>query len=95
MPAGVELLHNPRWAQGQATSLRVALDRCGRQGHLRAVVGLGDQPVLTAAAWRAVARRTGGPIVVATYGGRRRNPVRLAAAIWPLLPATATRAPGR
>lgn len=80
------LLHNPGWANGQASSLRVALDWCGRQGHGAAVVGLGDQPLVPSSAWAAVARAPGGPIVAATYGGQRRNPVRLDRDVWPLLP---------
>lgn len=83
---GATLLANEDWALGQATSLRVALDWCARQGHVAAVVGLGDQPLVPSSAWRAVADAPGGPIVVATYGGRRRNPVRLDRAVWPLLP---------
>lgn len=87
-PFGVTLLHNAGWADGQAGSLALALDWCGRRGHQAAVVGLGDQPLIPASAWRAVAHAPQGPIVVATYGGRRRNPVRLDRSVWPLIPAS-------
>ena len=86
VPEGVTLLHNDDWERGQATSLRVALDWCARQGHVSAVVGLGDVPGLSAESWRKVASARGGPIVYATYSGRRGHPVRLDAEIWSLLP---------
>ena len=86
VPDGATLLRNDDWSLGQATSLRVALDWCARQGHLSAVIGLGDLPGLTADAWRTVAAARGGPIVFATYYGRRGHPVRLDAEIWLLLP---------
>ena len=86
VPDGITLLRNEDWASGQATSLGVALHWCQQQGHSAAVVGLGDLPGLTAAAWRAVAEEPRGPIVVATYGGRRGHPVRLDAPVWTLLP---------
>jgi molybdenum cofactor cytidylyltransferase/nicotine blue oxidoreductase len=35
-----------------------------------------------------VATSTGSPIVVATYSGRRRNPVKLDRSVWPLVPVT-------
>lgn len=88
VPDGVTLLHNDEWWLGQATSLGVALDWCQRQGHSSAVVGLGDTPALTASAWRTVADAAGGPIVIATYGGRRSHPVRLDATVWTLLPTS-------
>jgi CTP:molybdopterin cytidylyltransferase MocA len=86
VPDGVRLLRNDEWECGQVTSLRVAIDWCAHQGHQSVVVGLGDLPGLTVAAWRAVAEAPGGPIVFATYGGRRGHPVRLDSEVWPLLP---------
>ena len=88
LPADVTVLHNQAWASGIASSLGVALDWCRRQGHGAAVIGLGDQPLVPSAAWRAVAGATGNQIVVATYSGRRRNPVKLDCSVWPLVPAT-------
>jgi CTP:molybdopterin cytidylyltransferase MocA len=88
MPTDITLLHNDAWASGLASSLRVALDWCGRRGHSAATVGLGDQPLVRGEAWRAVAASTGAPIAVATYAGRRRNPVKLERSVWALVPVS-------
>jgi len=83
----VDLVGNDRWADGQATSLAAGIAAADALGVDAIVVGLGDQPGITAGAWRRVARADPtAPVVVATYGGRRRNPVRLARSIWPDLP---------
>lgn len=86
-PLGLAVVHNPRWRAGQATSLRTGLEWCRSQGFGVAVVGLGDQPLVPAGAWRTVAAADVSPIVTATYGGRRRPPVRLDRSVWELLPA--------
>ena len=86
-PGGVSVLHNARWQEGQATSLQVAIGAARDAGLEALVVGLADLPSVLPSAWAAVARSEA-PIAVATYDGRRRNPVRLSAAVWDLLPAT-------
>jgi CTP:molybdopterin cytidylyltransferase MocA len=76
---------NDRWADGQATSLHAGIAAAKDLGASAVVVGLGDQPFVTAEAWRAVAA-TDGPIVMASYGDRRGHPVRLRHDVWDLLP---------
>lgn len=84
---GVAVLRNARWAEGQATSLALGVAWAERLGLDAVVCGLGDQPFIAPRDWRAVAYTSpDSPIAVATYGGRRRNPVRLARSTWALLP---------
>jgi molybdenum cofactor cytidylyltransferase len=86
-PLGLEVVENRRWREGQASSLQTALAWCRAGGFEVAVVGLGDQPLVPAGAWRTVAEADVAPIVTATYGGKRRPPVRLDGSVWGLLPA--------
>jgi molybdenum cofactor cytidylyltransferase len=81
----VAVVVNDRWGSGQATSLRAGVDWCAANGRVAAVVGLADQPLVPAAAWRTVALAGHMPVVTATYGGRRSPPVRLDRAIWPMV----------
>ncbi|MET0909588.1 MAG: nucleotidyltransferase family protein [Ilumatobacteraceae bacterium] len=85
--AGLRFLHNPSWSAGQITSVRAGIDVVDGLGLDRAVLGLADQPFVSPDAWRTVATAPG-PICVATYGGRRGNPVALDQSTWPLLPTT-------
>ena len=87
VPSGVVVVDNPGWRDGLATSLQQAVSTARALGLDAVVVGLGDQPLVPAEAWRAVAR-SGAAIAVATYGGARRNPVKLASAVWDELPST-------
>jgi len=83
-PAVVHVV-NERWADGQMTSLRCGIEAARDLGGTAVVVGLGDQPFVTADAWRTVAA-CDAPIAVATYDGRRGHPVRLRDDVWDLLP---------
>ena len=83
---GIEIVMNPEWESGQASSLQAARRFAEREGHGAIVIGLGDQPLVPTSAWVAVAAAVGSPIAVATFDGARRPPVRLDASVWPLLP---------
>ena len=87
LPGGVAMVENPHWHEGQATSLQAAISAARALRFEAIVVGLGDQPLIGPDVWRAVASADA-PIAVATYQGRRRNPVKLARPVWDHLPTT-------
>jgi CTP:molybdopterin cytidylyltransferase MocA len=88
LPADVLVVDNPRWAEGQATSLAVGIDTAASLGADAVVVGLGDQPFIDASAWRAVASSPAA-IAVATYqGSATRTPALLRRDAWQYLPKT-------
>lgn len=79
------VLHNPAWADGQATSLAVAIDAATADGHRAIVVGLADQPLIPTSAWRSVGAAAG-EVVTATFDGKRRPPVKFERSVWADLP---------
>ena len=87
LPDDVTVLHNEAWEQGQATSLAAAIGYAGSRGHRAVVFGLGDQPGVPASAWAAVGNADC-DLAVADFGGDRRPPVRIGAALWSYLPLT-------
>jgi CTP:molybdopterin cytidylyltransferase MocA len=87
LAANVTDHHNPKWADGQITSVRAGIEAAQAIGATAVVIGLADQPFIDPSAWRAVADAPG-PIAVATYDGQRANPVKLDADVWSLLPPT-------
>ena len=82
------VVRNDAWAEGQATSVVAGVAAAGAAGHDAVVIGLADQPLIGPDAWQAVAVAVATPIAVASFGGDRRPPVRLAAEVWSLLPTT-------
>ena len=85
-PYGVRAVENEDWERGQSTSVLTGL-RVMRPETRAAVVLLGDQPLVGAGAVERLvaAYEEGAPVAVATYGGRRRNPVSFGREVWPLL----------
>ena len=80
----VRTVVNPRYAEGQSTSLRAGLDALPA-GTEAAVVALGDQPLPDPGLIRrlvALFRQTGRPVVVPRYHDGRGNPVLFSAAVF-------------
>ncbi len=75
------IAHNDEWRQGQASSLKLGIHTARELGATAVVVGLGDQPSIEPEAWRRVALSKAS-IAIATYGGERGHPVRLAENVW-------------
>jgi molybdenum cofactor cytidylyltransferase len=86
---GARAVVNPRWAEGQASSLAAALAVTDADA---VVVVLGDGPALEPAAVRRVAEATGA--AAADYGAGRSHPVRIPRSLWPSLAVTGE-TPGR
>lgn len=86
----VRTAHNDRWADGQMTSVHTGIDAAATNGAECVVIGLADQPGITPSAWRDVAAAvtSNTPIAVATYAGKRANPVALRREAWELLDST-------
>ncbi|HEX6312768.1 MAG TPA: nucleotidyltransferase family protein [Acidimicrobiia bacterium] len=85
-PQGVDVVRARRWRRGIAHSLGAALVALEPWAQVDAVcIGLADQPLVGADAYRRLvsAHREGAPLAVATYRGRRGNPVLLARSLWP------------
>jgi molybdenum cofactor cytidylyltransferase len=85
VPAGVAVVRNGAPERGIASSLHAVLRALTPRPDIDAVVvGLADQPLVGADAYRRVATafEQGAQLAVATYGGVRGNPVLIARALW-------------
>ncbi len=87
VPAGFTIVTADDWAEGQAHTIAAGIRRADVDGHRAVVIGLADQPLVPASAWRSVGASMG-DIVVATFDGERRPPVKFERSVWPLLPTT-------
>jgi len=78
LPAGVRVVHNSAYADGQASSVRAGIDAVADAGADAAVIGLGDTPFVRPETVTLLVRafRTGvGDPLVAAVDGDRGNPV--------------------
>jgi CTP:molybdopterin cytidylyltransferase MocA len=88
--AGVVVVHNPDWRSGMGSSLRAGLATLPPESEA-VVVALVDQPLIGPAAVRRLiaAFGEGSGLVVAGYGGKRRNPVLIPRRYWAEVAAAA------
>ena len=87
IPRGATVVHNGSWSQGQAGSIRLAVDYALSAGHEAIVLGLADTPGVPTEAWRAVADAEGS-LVVAVFDGLRRPPTKVGRRFWDELPVS-------
>jgi nicotine blue oxidoreductase len=91
---GARLVRCDGWVEGPGASLRCGLAALGDDVEA-AVVVLADGPGLAPAAVARVLdawRRTGDPVVAASYGGIRGHPLVVARALWDDVPGEGLRA---
>ena len=83
-PASVVVVPARSWRRGIAHSLRAALRALADTAADAVCVGLADQPLVGADAYRrlAAAHAAGARFAVATYAGERANPVLLDRSLW-------------
>lgn len=81
---GASCAHNPQWATGMGSSLRVGLAAMPATA-VATVIALVDQPFVTAPVVTRLlhAHTDGASVAVATYRGAPRNPVLVAREHWP------------
>ncbi|MFJ8689673.1 nucleotidyltransferase family protein [Micromonospora wenchangensis] len=89
--AGVEVVDNPGWAEGMASSLRLGISTAARLPDVSAVcVHLVDMPGVSAAAvTRLLSRAHAGCLARACYDGEPGHPVLLGRDHWARIVATA------
>lgn len=87
LPADVEVVDNPAFADGQASSLRAGVAAATRTDAGALVVLLADQPGVTPQAVQAVvaAHEAGGLVARANYDDRPGHPVLFDRTVWPAL----------
>lgn len=86
----LDIVPNLEWADGQMTSVHAGISSASEGGADIVVIGLADQPGIDPISWRQVAEAAvaGAQIAVATYDGKRANPVALHRDVWDLLATT-------
>ncbi len=90
LPEEATVIVDHAGAPSEAAALRAVVDYAQRSGAGELVVALGaavgNLPAADPESWRRLREAPAGEIVVGTVGGQPAGMVRLAAAVWPLLP---------
>jgi molybdenum cofactor cytidylyltransferase len=84
LPQNGRVVVNPRFEDGQSTSLRAGIEAAGTAEAI--MVLLGDQPGVRPEAIRSLIeawRGGSGPVVQASYGGRPAHPTLFDRSVWP------------